>query len=65
MTGGSIREYAQAVWKRYWRADRKGKKRILDEFTDVTGYHRKAAIRLLGRVDEGMPKARGNFIGAF
>jgi len=58
MTGGSIREYAKTMRGRYWRADRKGKTWILNEFITVTGYHRKAAIRLLGRVDEGVPKAR-------
>jgi hypothetical protein len=58
MTGGSIREYAQAVRVRYWGTNRKGKKRILDEFTQITGYHRKAAIRLLGRVEKPGPKKR-------
>ena len=58
MTGGSIKEYAEAVRKRYWKENRAGKRRILDEFTAVTGYHRKAAIRLLGRVDNLVPKAR-------
>ena len=58
MTGGSIREYAKTMRERYWKADRKGKTRILDEFTTVTGYHRKAAIRLLGQVDDLVPKAK-------
>jgi hypothetical protein len=47
MTRGSIREYTQAVQERYRRAPKKGRTKILDEFTQVTGYHRKAAIRLL------------------
>ncbi len=49
MTRGSILEYAEAVRWRYLKARKKEKGRILDEFTQVTGYHRKAAIRLLHR----------------
>ena len=49
MTRGSTGEYAQAVRGRYRRARRKEKAQFLDEFMRVTGYHRKAAIRLLGR----------------
>lgn len=47
MTRGSIREYALAVRERYRRSSKKGKGKILDEFTQVTGYHRKGASRLL------------------
>jgi hypothetical protein len=32
---------------RYRKADKAGKKRILDEFTQTSGYHRKYAITLL------------------
>lgn len=32
---------------RYKRADKKGKQRILDEYTRITGYNRKYAIHLL------------------
>ena len=32
---------------RYQKASKKGKKAILDEFTRLTGYHRKSAVRLL------------------
>ena len=49
MTRGSILEYAEAVRWRYVKARKKEKGKILDEFTQVTGYHRKAAIRLLHR----------------
>ena len=49
MTRGSILEYTEAVQDRYLRGGRKEKGRILDEFTQVTSYHRKAAIRLLYR----------------
>lgn len=49
MTRASIREYTEAVRGRYLWASKKEKGRILDEFTKVIGYHRKAAIRLLHR----------------
>jgi hypothetical protein len=41
------REYVEAIYGRYRQANRPGKRRILDEFCAVTGYHRKAAIRVL------------------
>ena len=47
MTRTSIREYTEAIRERYLRAPRKEKGKILDEFTKVTGHHRKSAIRLL------------------
>ena len=60
MTRGSILEYTEAVRGRYHMADRKGKSRILDEFIQVTGYHRKAAVRLLHRDGSLRPgKRRG------
>ena len=49
MTRGSIREYTEAVRLRYLQAAKKEKGKILDEFTKVTGYHRKAVIRILRR----------------
>ena len=49
MTRGSIREYTEAVRGRYLRTSKKEKGKILDEFTKVTGCHRKSAIRLFGR----------------
>lgn len=55
MSRGSVREYTEAIRGRYQGSDRKGKGRILDEFTQVTGYHRKAAIRLLRR-NHGPPR---------
>ena len=39
------RELIQAIAERYRSAARLEKKRILDEFIQVTGYHRKHAIR--------------------
>ena len=43
------RAYLDAIQGRYRKANRAGKTRILDEFCAVCGYHRKYAIRLLGR----------------
>lgn len=47
MTRNSIREYIEAIRWRYLRATKKQKGKILEEFVQVTGYHRKSAIRLL------------------
>ena len=58
MTRGSVEEYAEAVRERYERASRTEKKQILDEFTRVTGYHRKSAIRLLHRQCRRPPSTR-------
>jgi len=49
MSRGNVKECAEAIRGRYKRTKRKEKGRILDEFTQATGYHRKAASRLLGR----------------
>ena len=58
MTRGSIREYTEAVRWRYLRVTKKEKGRILDEFAQVTGYHRKSAIRLLRRGNQPLPRKR-------
>ena len=49
MTRQSIREYAWAIRVRYRQSNKEGKTKILDEFTQTTGLHRKAAIRLLNK----------------
>jgi hypothetical protein len=49
MTRHSIKEYAQAIYKRYKKGSRELKGRILDEFVAATRMHRKSAIRLLTR----------------
>lgn len=49
MSRASVEEYAAAIRRRYLASRKGGKKRILDEFCETTGYHRKAAIRLLRR----------------
>jgi hypothetical protein len=43
MTRGSIQEYTEAVRYRYLNVRTEEKGRILDEFIQVTGYHRKTA----------------------
>src|SRR5512138_1437905 len=43
----SKNEVVDAVQPRYLKANKFEKQRILDEFTSVTGYHRKHAIRVL------------------
>jgi len=45
----SRRELIAAISQRYHSASRADKEKILDEFTEVTGFHRKHAIRALRR----------------
>jgi hypothetical protein len=47
MSRRSKREYLHAIYRRYQQAPPTHKGRILDEFCQVCGYHRKYAIRLL------------------
>ncbi len=54
VTQKSVREYVEAIRRRYGKGSREEKGIILDEFTKTTGMHRKAAIRLLNR-----PTTRG------
>ena len=42
-----MKEYAETMMRHYRGAFRREKSRLLDEFTRVTGYHRKSAVRLL------------------
>ena len=61
MTRSSILEYVKAMWPRYLKANKREKGKMLDEFTLVTGIHRKAAIRMLRRQDrtrEGRKRGR-------
>jgi transposase InsO family protein len=59
MTRQSVREYAASVRQRYQAAGKKAKKGILDEFCASTGMHRKAAIRLLNKVERPRSKSPG------
>lgn len=45
----SRRELTEAIAARYQMAGRDEKQKILDEFTQVTGFHRKHAIRVLAQ----------------
>ena len=58
MTRRSIREYAEAVRRRYCRAAKKAKTEILNEFVATTGMHRKAVIRSLNRKSRSPGKKR-------
>ena len=60
MTRGGVKEYIEAVRERYLKANKTEKGQILDEAVIVTGYHRKAAIRLLrGPRERGATDRRG------
>ncbi len=50
--------YLKAIRSRYWRAAKKGKGIILNEFCAVCGYHRKYAIRLLNQRAKPRKKRR-------
>lgn len=52
MTRCSILEYVEALRPRYGKAGKGKKGKMLDEFVQVTGLHRKAAIRLLNQVSQ-------------
>jgi transposase InsO family protein len=59
MTRLTVHEYAAGLRPRYRTATKGVKKKILDEFCETTGMHRKAAIRLLGRASRPAPLRRG------
>jgi acyl-CoA thioesterase FadM len=60
MTRASKREYIEALRERYRLARKREKGRLLSEAVVVTGYHRKALIRMLGYGDERpAPRRRG------
>lgn len=47
-----------AAGARYRTSDRAKKSRILDEFVDITGFHRKHALRLLRGQEDARPGRR-------
>lgn len=48
----SRQELTEAIQQRYATASKQEKARILDEFVELTGYHRKHAIRVLTSSDQ-------------
>ena len=60
MRRSSVKEYSETMRQRYWGSSKSEKGRLLDEFVEVTGYHRKSAIRLLsGSSSSGSTRNRG------
>ena len=65
MIRSALEEYAAVVRRRYKAARKAEKTKILDEFCQTTGMHRKAAVRLLNRdtkprlVGRGRPRLYG------
>jgi hypothetical protein len=60
VTRRSIVEYTEAIRGRYFRAGKKAKTEILNEFVATTGMHRKAVIRSMnGRGRSSGKKKRG------
>ena len=57
MSARAKREYVQAIYQRYRDAGRPEKRRILDEFCQVVGYHRKHAIRVLNGPAPGVTRS--------
>jgi hypothetical protein len=47
----------EAMWKRYRRAPKAMKTKILDELCAVTGYHRQYAIAQLNQMEDIEPRA--------
>ena len=58
MEGRARWEYLQAIHGRYRAATRREKSQILDEFCQVTGYHRKYALRRLNGPPPGTTPPR-------
>jgi len=59
MTRTSVWDYAATLRPRYGAAGKRERGRLLDEFCQNTGYHRKAAIRLLGQGSPTVGRKRG------
>ena len=59
MTQRSIHEYAEALRPRYLAARRTERSRLLEEFCQTTGYHRKSAIRVLRHPRTPTPGRQG------
>src|SRR5262249_44872485 len=72
VTRAGLREYASVQRERYLRATRAEKRVLLNEIVAVTGFHRKAVIRVLRRAPRprrppgpgGRPRAYGAAVAA-
>ena len=53
MAGERLQKALKTYRERYLKAYRKEKTQLLDDFCKISGYHRKHAIRLLGKPMEG------------
>ena len=67
--GGGISKMAKqelvaTIRDRYRQASKKDKGRILDEFTAITGHHRKHGIRLLSQHCSATEEQAGRWVGA-
>ncbi len=58
MSVAARKEPITVVRRRYQEADREGKRLILDELTNITGYHRKHAFRLLTSKEQTVLRER-------
>jgi hypothetical protein len=59
ISAAARRELVESVGTRYRSGTVDAKRRMLDEFVAVTGYHRKHAIRILNLLDAGTHQRRG------
>src|SRR5579863_703399 len=59
MTRTSVWDYAAALRPTYLGAGKRERGQLLDEFCRATGYHRKAAVRLLRQERSGAQRRRG------
>jgi hypothetical protein len=59
LTSTTIRELAAALHGRYVQASKVERGHLLDEFGQVSGYHRKSAIRLLRHPSKAGSKRGG------
>ena len=67
MTSAARAELAGAIRARYLAGQLKDKRRILEEFIAVTGYHEKSAIRVLNSAEplQATPKSSRSMMRPF